>query len=393
MYEEWDIDLTSSEKSTFFRFLGLYLASSFILTCLVGMFYFKNEKALYFDLTKSKMQNIVSKISSELIMTHMSGERFNQNMLFQNSEYKLALYDKNKKRIVGNVKEKIDFSKKFIQHENHFILVDDSALGHMGVYYIVLEDDLFFQKVKTLKKDILLAFVGIYFFVALVGMYLARMFLQPIRQEREKLNRFIKDTTHELNTPVSAILMSTQNENLSEKQIERVKLSAQRIAQMYKDLTYVFLESKELYKEQQTYVLKHIIEEELTYFKPLYNKKNITVTTQLDESSCYMNKDDLIRIFNNILSNAIKYNTINGTIDIILKENRLSIQDTGIGIDSQALADIFKRYHRANHEQGGFGIGLNIVHEICKKYNIQLHVESTLHQGTTFYLDFPSASH
>jgi two-component system OmpR family sensor kinase len=357
------------------------------------MFYFKNEKALYFDLTKSKMQNIVSKISSELIMTHMSGERFNQNMLFQNSEYKLALYDKNKKRIVGNVKEKIDFSKKFIQHENHFILVDDSALGHMGVYYIVLEDDLFFQKVKTLKKDILLAFVGIYFFVALVGMYLARMFLQPIRQEREKLNRFIKDTTHELNTPVSAILMSTQNENLSEKQIERVKLSAQRIAQMYKDLTYVFLESKELYKEQQTYVLKHIIEEELTYFKPLYNKKNITVTTQLDESSCYMNKDDLIRIFNNILSNAIKYNTINGTIDIILKENRLSIQDTGIGIDSQALADIFKRYHRANHEQGGFGIGLNIVHEICKKYNIQLHVESTLHQGTTFYLDFPSASH
>ena len=59
-----------------------------------------------------------------------------------------------------------------------------------------------------------------------------------------KLNNFIKDTTHELNTPISAILMSTENKTLSEKQIERVRISAKRVSDIYSDLTYLFLENK-----------------------------------------------------------------------------------------------------------------------------------------------------
>ena len=62
-----DIDLTSSEKKSFFSFLALYLGSSFILMLIALFFYYQNEKTLYLDLVKSNMQNIVSKVSNEII--------------------------------------------------------------------------------------------------------------------------------------------------------------------------------------------------------------------------------------------------------------------------------------------------------------------------------------
>ena len=64
-----DIDLTSSEKKSFFSFLALYLGSSFILMLIALFFYYQNEKTLYLDLVKSNMQNIVSKVSNEIIIS------------------------------------------------------------------------------------------------------------------------------------------------------------------------------------------------------------------------------------------------------------------------------------------------------------------------------------
>ncbi|NQY19785.1 MAG: hypothetical protein HRT40_00515 [Campylobacteraceae bacterium] len=55
---------------------------------------------------------------------------------------------------------------------------------------------------------------------------MSRLFVQPIKEERIRLDNFIKDTTHELNTPITAILMSCESNNLSEKQIQRIRLRA-----------------------------------------------------------------------------------------------------------------------------------------------------------------------
>ena len=106
-----------------------------------------------------------------------------------------------------------------------------------------------------------------------------------------------------------------------------------------------------------------------------------------------INKDDFIRIFNNLISNAIKYNKIGGTIEISLQNNILKISDTGIGIEKNKLEDIYKRYYRATQEQGGFGIGLNIVNKICKIYNIKINVESQINKGTSFTLLFKQSAH
>ena len=355
---------------------------------LIAFLYYKNEKQLYFDLIKSNMQNIVSNISSKIIFSHMTKTTFDTSSLLKTNDYKLSFYDEKKEKVFGNLNHKFYFSQDTIQHENHFILIDHSPTGHLGIYYIAIEENLFYKKVQQLQLNIVMIFILIYAIIALIGFYLAKLFLKPIKEERLKLNNFIKDTTHEVNTPISAILMSTESSPLNEKQLERVRLSALRISEIYKDLTYVFLEQRERKRDIKEVFLNKLIEEQLTYFEPLASKKRITINSKLNDFSYSIEKNDFIRLVNNIISNAIKYTRVGGFIEIELLNNRLSIKDTGIGIQPDKLNDIFKRYFRGTSEQGGFGIGLNIVWNICKIYDIKIEVESIHKKGTTFILTF-----
>lgn len=382
------IDLINSEKSIFFRFLFLYLGSSLILLLVSIFFYYENEKNLYIDLIKSNMQNTISKASNEIIISHMMGNRFDKEKYLNSKEYKISFYDKNKNLIFGNVDEKIDFSSKFISSDDSLILIDNSTVGHLGIEYIVLKDSNLKEKIKELQILIVSIFVMLYMIISIIGFYLAKLFLKPIKDEREKLNNFIKDTTHELNTPISAILMSTESEILTKKQIERIRLSAKRVSEIYKDLTFVFLENKELKKDLKNLDLKEIIKEQIDTFEPLYKKKKIEVELSMEKTIYNINTDDFIRLFNNIFSNAIKYNKMAGKIEVVLKNRILTIKDSGIGINKDKLNDIYKRYYRATSINGGFGLGLNIVNIICRTYNIKIEVVSEENLGTTFILKF-----
>ena len=354
----------------------------------IAVLYYQNEKILYYDLTKSNMQNEVSKISSEIILSHMSGNKFDKEKLLETENYKISFYDKNQNKIFGNLDENIDFSKKIIDTKNSFILVDDSVLGHLDIYYIALKENMYFKKIEELKLNIIGIFFIIYLIIALIGFYLAKLFLRPIREERVKLNNFIKDTTHELNTPISAILMSTENKNLSEKQIERVRISAKRVSEIYSDLTYLFLENKETIKNIQEFNLRDLISEQMEYLDLIATKKRVKINKSIEDFDYKIDKDDFIRIFNNLVSNAIKYNKMGGIIDISLQNNILKISDSGIGIEKDKINDIYKRYYRATNEQGGFGIGLNIVSYICSFYKIKILVDSQINKGTIFTLTF-----
>ncbi|MCG3656508.1 sensor histidine kinase [Aliarcobacter butzleri] len=381
------IDLTKSEKITFFRFLFLYLGSSFILMFIAAFFYYQNEKILYIDLVKSNMQSIVSKASNEVIVSHMMNEKFDKEKYLNSHEYKISFYDKNKSKLFGNLEEDIDLNEKFIFDNESIILVDNSTVGHLGIEYIALKDTSLFDKLERLKISIVIFFLVFYFIISLIGIYLAKLFLKPIKDERNKLNNFIKDTTHELNTPISAIMMSSENENLSSKQIERIRYSANRLSEIYKDLTYIFLENIEV-KVAEELELSKIIKEQIDSFEPIFLRKKLKIKIELEDTLYKMNKDDFIRLFNNLFSNAIKYNKINGDIEVILKDKKLSIKDSGIGIDKNKIKDIFKRYYRATNQSGGFGLGLNIVNMICQTYKIKIEVESIENQGTTFIIYF-----
>lgn len=386
--KELVIVLTRSEKSALVRFLGLYLGSSFILLTIIAWLFYKVESNLYYDLITSNMKNVAAKISSTIIYAQMTNQKISPEKIRENIEFDFALYDHSYKKLVGNIPEKIDFSKKIKQYDNSFILIDDSALGHLGVNYVVIKENIFYKKIYQLKEKILISFLLIFAFLFITGFYLAKMFIKPITNERLKLNNFIKDTTHELNTPITAILMCTSNgSSLSEKNIQRINLSAKRISEIYKDLIYLFLEEKK--KETPSNLrIDLILNEQIEYFKTLASKKRVEIKTDIKQTTFFIDKESFIRLCNNLISNAIKYNKIGGEIDIILKDNKMIVKDTGIGINKQNLKDIFKRFYRANNVQGGFGIGLNIVYTICNEYDIKVDVDSKEKEGTTFILTF-----
>lgn len=380
-----DIDLTSSEKKSFFSFLALYLGSSFILMLIALFFYYQNEKTLYLDLVKSNMQNIVSKVSNEIIISHMLDVEFNRDIYLNNQNYKISFYDKDKNLLFGNLNEKLNFEQNFYNDEEKLIIVDSSTVGHLGIWYITLKDNSLKEKISNLKLNIFLIFLIFYTIIAIVSWSLAKLFLKPIKNERERLNNFIKDTTHELNTPISAIIMSCEDDNLTKKQLDRIKFSAKRVSEIYKDLTYIFLGNIEK-KSLDKIDLSKVIKEEIINFEPMIARKRLKINLNIEEFFYEINKDDFIRLFNNLFSNAIKYNKTDGNIDIILQNRELIIKDSGIGISKDKIKDIFNRYYRATNQSGGFGLGLNIVNMICKIYNIKIDVQSSENIGSTFTL-------
>lgn len=107
--------------------------------------------------------------------------------------------------------------------------------------------------------------------------------------------------------------------------------------------------------------------------------------------------EDLDRVFNNLISNAVKYTLPGGrvtiTLSTMLNEARVSVQDTGIGIPEDALQHLFEEFYRAPNakelEREGTGLGLTIVKDILTRFNGQISVQSKLGEGTCFTVSLP----
>jgi len=95
-----------------------------------------------------------------------------------------------------------------------------------------------------------------------------------------------------------------------------------------------------------------------------------------------IDRDDAIRLVDNIISNAIKYNRVGATLDITLTTKVLKVKDSGIGIEERDLHQIFDRFRRANKSEGGFGIGLNIVYQLTQLYGFDIDIVSEPNIGT-----------
>jgi signal transduction histidine kinase len=107
--------------------------------------------------------------------------------------------------------------------------------------------------------------------------------------------------------------------------------------------------------------------------------------------------DGLDRIFNNLVSNAIKYTPAGGQVTVALSSTNgdatVMVEDTGIGIPSDAMLHLFEEFFRAPNaksiEREGTGLGLTIVKDLVNRYGGQLTVHSELDKGSQFKITFP----
>ncbi|MBU3013574.1 HAMP domain-containing histidine kinase [Poseidonibacter lekithochrous] len=382
-----DIDLTKSEARTL---LGFSLLYSFLVLVIIGgisFTYYKFQK----DLMLQEKRHILQEYSNDFIFKikdlHVNFDKY--KFYPRVSHFNSAIFDSDKKLIFSTLKEKdIKFDKvTYISNKMiHFIKEPESY--YLGAKYVIIEvpdENLWFIRVK---KEIITYSLIAFVFMLILGYFISKLFLKPMRDALHLLDGFIKDTTHELNTPISAIITNIEmidKDRLDEKlkrKINRIDIGAKTISNIYEDLTFLTLNNK-IISQNEKLNLSNIIEQRVEYFKSLATIKKINFILNIKED-IYLNTDvkKISKLIDNLISNAIKYNKIAGTITVILNDNLLSIEDTGKGMSKENLSNLFERYSRFDKSVGGFGIGLNIVSLIAKEYNLDIKVESELTKGT-----------
>ncbi len=387
-----DIDLTSYEKQSLYRFLGLYLGSILILLTIIGVIFYKHSKSVLINKIKFEMLYKTRVIETRLIKIEKLANgkvKITKNIIHTTEpiDYKIGIFDKYLRPIYSEINKDIDVSKKFYSKGDYCFSVVKSNNKNHKFGYIVLKNEAIAKYLKELKIKIFSYLLAAFLFMGAIGIYLSKLFLKPIREKIEALDRFIEDTTHELNTPISAILMTIQTlKGEDEKKIKRLKISAIRLSTMYDTLSSNL--NKEEYYEKEKFNLKDLIEKRVEYLKILAESKKIEFNLHLNDFIIEASKEDIKRVIDNLINNAIKYSNFKGEINISLEKNILKICDKGIGISDEQKKDIFKRYKRVNKERGGFGIGLNIVYNICNKYNIKIDIKDHIPKGVCFILEF-----
>ena len=151
--------------------------------------------------------------------------------------------------------------------------------------------------------------------------------------------------------------------------------------------------------DKQILSLGNIIVEAINYHNELAEEKEISFELNLDESidKYYGNMVSFESIFENLISNAIKYSNKKGTVSITTNDKPKSIlievSDSGIGIPEVELNNIFNEFYRASNVKGtgikGSGVGLSLVKECVNRHSGQIYVESQEGVGTKFIIELP----
>ena len=381
-----DTDFLSSEKKTLFRFSVLYILLTIIIISVFSFIYYNLQKDLMLQEKKSTLQEYSKKFLYDLKQLHINFDKTQIYPRYDN--FDSAIFDNEKKLIFSSSDTKIKLDKILYLHHKVIHLVNIPESYYLGAKYVIIkvnDDGLWFK--QTRKKIIVFAFLSFVFMMA-VGYVLLRLFLKPMRDAIQLLDRFIKDTTHELNTPVSTIVTNIEMIDRSSldpkllKKINRIDIGAKTISNIYQDLTYLTLNNK-IISNDENLDIENVIIERIEYFNSLATAKKVSLEVKVENTTTlFMDKAKFSKLLDNLISNAIKYNKINGSIVITLNEKKMTVADTGIGIAKEDISQMQERYTRFNKSSGGFGIGLNIVSSIAKEYNLFIDIESELKVGT-----------
>ena len=378
------------EKRSFRSFLGLYIVSSFLFISFIGYWYYTAQKHALENEMYYKLQHIADMKSGDIIMAHMKGMKLKESIV--PDEIKLALIDTKGKVVQGKLIE--PFSQKnpgYFEANGYNIFVSDTPKEHLGISYVITQSNSLLLELKTLQNTVLKVIIGSTLLMAIIAWMLSKLFMKPIRQKVEQIERFINDVTHELNTPITALTMATsqalKQESYTQKTLKNISISTKQLYDIYSSLTYLnFSSTKE---EGAVLNIAESLQKSIVYYQPLCESKRITMDVELEKYIFTMPEAQLQLLFGNLIGNAIKYSPRSSTITLQLKEGIFSIKDEGIGIDLDKQKEIFKRFKRGTEYSGGFGVGLNIVKSICDEYGIEIELDSALNEGTEFRLRFP----
>jgi len=238
------------------------------------------------------------------------------------------------------------------------------------------------KRLNVIRDSFLKGAVFFLLLIVAISLVLAYYSLQPIRQALRLNKEFMKDILHDVNTPMASIAV---NLKLLKKRfgddvaLDRIGSNVETIAMLRENL-HAYLGDRQ--EEESSFALRELLDERLVHFRALYPQlvfenrveKDVVLRTR---------KHAFIRIIDNLIGNAAKYNYRQGTVTVYMEKDQLIIADTGRGI--QDTAKVFQRHYKEGDR--GMGLGLHIVQNLCRKLGISIRIESRLEQGTRVYLD------
>ncbi len=375
------------EKRSFYSFLSLYVGSSFLFLALVGFWYYTAQKNALQSSVYYRMQHYGDKVSAAIINAHMHGGGL--HLPAPPPETELTLISTQNGVVYGALPQDLSMEgNNFLIRKESTILISDAPQEHLNIKYVVIESRTLHRELEALLAYVLLVMIGIALGVVLIAWGLSKLFMRPIHQKVEQIEQFVQDISHELNTPITALQMSTkramQKRVYDEKILTNISISTKQLYSIYQSLAFLNFSTPR--QQPETIDLQPVLEESIAYYAELSRAKNIRFETSITSAPLLITEERAKLLFSNLISNAIKYSMPQTTITVTLKEGFFTIQDQGVGIAEDKIAEIFKPYERGSNIAGGFGIGLSIVKQICDEFNIIIDVRSEVGKGTTFTL-------
>jgi PAS domain S-box-containing protein len=241
---------------------------------------------------------------------------------------------------------------------------------------------------------------------ALIKLQLANEELKHLDQLKDV---FLSNVSHELKTPMISVMgylgmiIKEKVGSLTEQQRNFLETSYKNLLKLERRIDDLLdLAALGIQKEVWTFEpinLSKVIEFSCSTVEPLAKEHNIRLEVQIPSDPIIVSgvEDKLSQLFDNLLTNAIKYNRQGGKIDVSLSQDPqfafARITDTGIGISHQSLKEVFTRHFQERKKPlgnvKGLGIGLSLVQEIIKLHRGEIHLESEVGRGTTFTVRLP----
>jgi two-component system sensor histidine kinase GlrK len=222
---------------------------------------------------------------------------------------------------------------------------------------------------------------------------------------------YISHLSHELRTPLTVIkeASSMLKEGVFSKAPEKqedlfvlIKAECERlILSVNRILDFSRMEAGKMFFSFQKASLRPIIEKNILKLSPLTQKKKMDITLEIPEDipSLRMDRERIEEVFENLLSNALKFTMEGGKITVSVKNNsennnvEISVSDNGRGIPEDGLMQVFDKFKRVDDKRGairGTGMGLAIVRHIINAHGGHIWVRSKVGEGSTFTFSLPA---
>jgi heavy metal sensor kinase len=226
--------------------------------------------------------------------------------------------------------------------------------------------------------------------------------LARLEESFKRERQFTADASHELRTPLAAmqtILGVIREERRTpadyEQALADLAEEADRLQALTEDLLQLARGDSQPATAYERVDLSALLNDLTASLQPLAESKNLSLISAIPDNLLLVGDiDQLIRLFVNVIENAIKY-TASGTVTVSAQADsdslRVTVADTGLGIPPEHLPHIFDRFYRvdAARTQRGAGLGLAIAQEIVKVHGGKIEVNSAVGVGSKFTIVLP----